>query len=190
MSTHYCIRSLHNVCVSLYYFFPPLAFCSRFKIALYFHRRYLPIRIKVNSLALVSVVAHPVTSRLSLCVLKFTIPHSTVYGCSGSVSFMKTPRKFGISSCFAYLSSSKFDSGLSGIAISNTCILHGRVLTKLVCLRQSYISLPRAPFPRGPCLDGGPGHPPPAWTEGGGRQGPAGIGKNYTVIQVNKQGLK
>ena len=68
MPTHYCIRSLHNVCVSLYYFLSPLEFRSCFKIALYFCRRYLPIQIKVNSLALVSVVSHPVTSRLGVRV--------------------------------------------------------------------------------------------------------------------------
>ena len=61
-----------------------------------------------------------------------------------------------------------FDSGLSGIAISKTCILHGRVLTKLVHLRQSYIGRSRPPSP------GVPG-PPPSAPRG---RGSAGTGKS------------
>ena len=65
ISIHWC---LDNVCISLYYFLPPLEFRSRFKIALNFHPRYLPVRIKIYSLGLVSVVAHPMISRLCVCV--------------------------------------------------------------------------------------------------------------------------
>ena len=92
---------------------------------------------------------------------------------------MKTPRKFGISSCLAYLSSSKLDSGLSRIAISNTCILHGRVLTKLVHLRQSYISRSRPPSGT---LDSPPSAP------GGRGRGPAGAGKS--MVKKLKNTLK
>ena len=121
MSTHYCIWCLDNVCISLYYLRNTIEFCTGFQRALHIHWCYLPVRIKIYSLILVCIVTHPMTSWLH--VLKFTMPHSTVYGCSGSVSFMKTPRKCGISSCLAYLSSSKFDRGLSGMLIPNTYIL-------------------------------------------------------------------
>ena len=100
MSTHYCIWCLDNVCISLYYLRNTIEFCTGFQRALHIHWCYLPVRIKIYSLILVCIVTHPMTSWLH--VLKFTMPHSTVYGCSGSVSFMKTPRKCGISSCLAY----------------------------------------------------------------------------------------
>ena len=162
MPTHYCIWCLDNVCISLYYFLPPLEFTFRFQVPLDFQWSYLSERVKVNSLSS-GVVAHPMTTRL---VVRVKINNTTLcvsWLVGQCISHKNTTKIWNFQLLYVPLSS-KFDNGLPGIAIPNTNILHICVITKLVRLHHSYLSARTLPLPWAP------GPPPTAWGPARGRQ--------------------
>ena len=68
MAAHYRIGRLNDICIPLYHILPPLQFTVRFQVPLNFRWSYLSELVKVNSLSFVLVVAHPMTTRLVVCV--------------------------------------------------------------------------------------------------------------------------
>ena len=76
MTTHRCIHSLYNICVSLYNFRATLEFPAGLQIPLNFHGSHMSIRVKVDYIALVPIVAYPVAARLVSCI---EIDDTTLY---------------------------------------------------------------------------------------------------------------
>ena len=106
-------------------------FVRFFKIFFNFIECRLP-----KTLSLAFLNQHVQWLPLSLDLLKFTIPHSSLCGVFGKVSLINTPLNFGILRRWAYSSTSKLLSGLLGIFSLYTSIVNCVMKFKLI--QQQY----------------------------------------------------